>query len=175
MKQNKRQRMERRIGMAFSAVVLMLAVMVGCKGSAGGQEGGGGQGLSAKDVVGAWSTKELKVKIQSLRGGAKDTVWVIDAEQMAKGRKQRTPVTVINAAGDYREEIYTVSDSLVSAKKGFWHIYQDSLFMRLDMENATQSRYGAERKGTTLKLSTRVDFDGDGQKDDALWVTLRKE
>lgn len=132
------------------------------------------EGISSKTFVGPWVASEVDVEIatKNTTGGPDHLHYESKALAADQGRKPA--MTIYNADGSYREEIYTLSDSLVQSKMGFWHFYEDSLFMRLDVTGSPKIAFHAAKAGNGLKLSSRLDWDGDGAKDDEMIVSLKR-
>ncbi|MBP6721228.1 MAG: hypothetical protein KA239_02835 [Bacteroidia bacterium] len=97
-----------------------------------------------------------------------------ESKELAAQQGRKPAMTIYNADGSYREEIFSISDSLVQSKAGFWHFYQDSLFMRLDVTGSPKIAFQAAKQGNGLKLYSRIDWDGDGAKDDQMTVSLKR-
>lgn len=132
------------------------------------------QGLSTKSFVGPWvaSTVDVEIVSKDAVGGPQALHFESKALAAAQGRKPA--LTLFHADGSYREETYNLADSLLQAKAGFWHFYEDSLYMRLDAEGSPKVAFRAEMEGKGLKLISKLDWDGDGAEDDEMVVALKR-
>lgn len=131
-------------------------------------------GLDTKTFIGPWEASAVDVSITSKNGsGGPDHVHY-DSKQLAAGQGRRPALTIFNGDGSYREETFNLKDSLVQAKAGFWHYYEDSLYMRLDVEGSPKIAFRAELEGKGLLLRSQMDWDGDGARDDEMVVALKR-
>jgi hypothetical protein len=126
------------------------------------------------DLAGAWEAKALEVAIHTKDNGDQSEELRFDTEEQARLKGRRPQLTVIDPTGGYREETWTLNDSLLREQVGFWHLYQDSVYFRVEGEGARKLAYGVARIGSRLVLHTHVDYDGDGKKDDQMRIVLEK-
>jgi hypothetical protein len=130
--------------------------------------------LTARSFVGPWIAATVDVEIHTKNGtGGSDHIHY-DSQQLAAGQGRKPVQTIFNADGSYREDVYNLGDSLVQTKAGFWHLYEDSLFMRLDVQTSPKIAFRAKVEGKSLRLSSTMDWDGDGAKDDEMVVVLKR-
>jgi hypothetical protein len=130
--------------------------------------------LATNSFVGPWVASTVDVTILSKNGGTADDAIHYDSKALAADQGRKPALTIFNADGSYREEIFNLHDSLVQAKAGFWHYYADTLYMRLDVESSPKISFGAVLAGKGLRLMSKIDWDGDGAKDDAMAVELKR-
>ncbi len=130
--------------------------------------------LSTQSFVGPWVASTVEVEIVSKDKIGGDHHLHYESKELAAQQGRKPAMTIYNADGSYREEIFSISDSLVQSKAGFWHFYQDSLFMRLDVTGSPKIAFQAAKQGNGLKLYSRIDWDGDGAKDDQMTVSLKR-
>lgn len=151
-------------------MLLLSVLMVACKGRAGS-----GDGLSNSDMVGVWETLEVKVELKSYRNTSKDSSFTITPLNADPNVRTAPPTTYINADGSYRDESRDAAGNIVRESKGYWHLSGDTIIMRLASQNDGGIRFHVEQKGNKMKLKNKVDFDADGQQDDAMKIDLRKK
>jgi hypothetical protein len=130
--------------------------------------------ISTQSFIGPWVANSVEVDIVSKNktGGAEHLHY--ESKELAANQGRKPAITIYNGDGSYREEIYTLKDSLVQSKAGFWHYFEDSLFMRLDVSGSPKISFRAERSSNGLQLLSRIDWDGDEAKDDQMTVLLRR-
>jgi hypothetical protein len=133
------------------------------------------QAQAALDISGTWEARALEVTIHSKDNGPRDEELHFDTAEQSRLKGRKPQLTTIDPTGGYREETWTLHDSLLTAKSGSWHLHQDSVYFRLDADGSRKLAYGVSRAGQRLLLHTRVDYDGDGQKDDVMQIVLEKE
>jgi hypothetical protein len=141
----------------------------GCKPRATGT--GASAGLSAASLVGPWVASTVDVDV-SANGGGGDH-FHFDSKELASKQGRKPVLTIFNGDGGYREEIWSLKDSLVQSKAGLWHFYEDSLFMRPNTEGTARLAYKVALDGRGLKLVARVDWNGDGTRDEMV-VALKR-
>ena len=147
----------------------------GCKGGHAKGDKSEAPGLQAKDVIGSWGLVQYSVKLKSKGGEKIDSSYVVKVGDVLKESGKKPPRTSLFANGNYREEIVSLQDSLLQLKLGTWHIYEDSLYLRQNIEGAVPTAFGAERSGAKLLLKIKFDMDGDGEKDDLSELILKKK
>jgi hypothetical protein len=132
------------------------------------------EGLSSKTFVGPWlaNTVDISIETKDAIGGPDHIHY--DSKQLAAAQGRKPAITIYNGDGSYREEIFNLGDSLVQAKAGFWHFYEDSLFMRLAVDGSPKIAFQVAQEGKGLRLSNKIDWDGDGSKDDEMIVSLKR-
>ena len=129
----------------------------------------------ADEISGRWVAKALEVEIVGKNGGSENEKLEFDTEAKARAIGHKPQVTMIDPTGGYREETWTLGDSLISHQTGAWHVRGDSVYFRPDGEGVRKMAYGVLHEGSKLYLNTNVDYDGDGQRDDRLSIVLWKE
>ena len=132
------------------------------------------EGLDTKTFIGPWEASTVDVSIVSKNGSGGPDHIHYDSKQLAAGQGRRPALTIFNGDGSYREETFNLKDSLVQAKAGFWHYYEDSLYMRLNVEGSPKIAFRAEVDGKGLLLRSQMDWDGDGARDDEMLVALKR-
>jgi hypothetical protein len=130
--------------------------------------------LSSASFIGPWVASTVEVSILSKNGSGGDDAIHYDSKQLAADQGRQPTITIFNGDGGYREEVYNLHDSLVQSRSGFWHYYADSLYMRLDVEGSPKIAFRTELQGKGLRLLSKIDWDGDGTKDDAMAVALKR-
>ena len=130
--------------------------------------------ISTQTFIGPWvaSSVEVDIVTKNKTGGPEHLHY--ESKELAANQGRKPALTIYNSDGSYREEIYTIKDSLVQSKAGFWHYFEDSLFMRLDATGSPKISFQAEKAGNGLKLLSRIDWDGDEAKDDQMTVLLKR-
>lgn len=155
-------------------VLCGLLSLPGCKGAAEGDTSGGGP-LQTQDLVGRWTTAGVKVELKSVHGTRRDSSFVINPTGAVPGFECKPPLTILMPTGTYQDEVRTLSDSLLRKQEGTWHLFQDTVYFRIENNTGAEIKYHARRKGKSLFFSSRVDWDGDGRRDDAMRVELKQE
>ncbi len=130
--------------------------------------------LSTNSFVGPWLASTVDITIVSKNGSGSDDALHFDSKELAAGQGRKPTLTLFAGDGSYREENYNLHDSLISSKKGFWHFYSDTLYMRLEVDGSPKIAFKTELAGKGLKLLSKVDWDGDGARDDAMAVALKR-
>lgn len=132
------------------------------------------ESLGTKSFIGPWEAQQVDVSITSKNGSGGPDQIHFDSKELAAHQGRRPALTVFNGDGSYREETFNLQDSLVQSKAGFWHYYEDSLYMRLDVEGSPKIAFRAELHGKGLLLRSQMDWDGDGSRDDEMVVALKR-
>lgn len=132
------------------------------------------EGLSAATFVGPWVASTVDVTIRSKNQSGPDEDVHYESSKLAADQGRKPTLTLFAGDGSYREEVYNLHDSLVQSKAGFWHFYNDTLFMRLDVESSPKIAFKSELQGKGLRLLSAIDWDGDGAKDDQMAVALKR-
>jgi hypothetical protein len=132
------------------------------------------EGLTAKRFVGPWVAATVDVDIRTKNGIGGPEHLHFDSKDLAADQGRKPAMTIFNADGSYREETFNLKDSLLQARAGFWHLYEDSLYMRLNVEGSPKIAFKAQIEGKGLKLSSTIDWDGDEAKDDEMIVELKR-
>lgn len=131
------------------------------------------QAISAANFVGPWQPSRVFIDLgKTSPEGTRNMVF--DPETSAKSQGKKPVMTVFNADGSYREDTYTLADSLLATKSGFWHYQGDSLYMRLEGAGSKKNAFKATFAGPTLQLICKLDWNGDGLSDDRMQVELRR-
>jgi hypothetical protein len=153
--------------------LVTLSLFAACRGGKGRPAVALPEGVL--DIAGTWEARALEVQIRSKDNGSRDEEVEFDTAEQSRLRGRKPQLTTIDPTGGYREETWTLHDSLFSAQNGSWHQHQDSIYFRPEAEGARKLAYGVTRVGARLYLHTRVDYDGDGQRDDVLSIVLEKQ
>jgi hypothetical protein len=127
------------------------------------------------DISGTWEARALEVQIRSRDNGSQDEELRFNTAEQSRLKGRKPQLTAIDPTGGYREETWSLQDSLLSAQNGAWHQHRDSVYFRPETEGARKLAYGVTRIGNQLQLHVRVDYDGDGQRDDVLSIVLEKQ
>lgn len=151
-------------------VFFLSGLIWSCKGGATANLPDMPTGLQPRDVIGRWTAESMVVQ---MNGKSSQETEVKVAELAAKNGK-KPALTVLEPNGTYREVTLTLQDSVEKQVPGRWHIYGDSLYMRLDADGGASTAYHATRSGNSLLLRGKVDFDGDGARDDQWKIKLKK-
>jgi hypothetical protein len=159
-------------GPARWILILGMMVLAACKPRL--VTGSDSAALSTATFIGPWVASTIDVTILSKNGGGSDDAIHYDSKELAADQGRQPTLTIFNGDGSYREEVYNLHDSLVQSKAGFWHFYADSLYMRLDVDSSPKIAFGTELQGKGLRLLSKIDWDGDGSKDDAMAVALKR-
>lgn len=156
----------------LAAGVLVALAWAGCVGGKGKPVTAASVGT---DISGTWEARALEVTIRGKDNGPHDEALNFDTAEQSRLKGRKPQLTTIDPTGGYREETWTLHDSLLRAQNGSWHMHGDSVYFRLETDGARKLAYGVSRSGNRLVLHTRVDYDGDGQRDDELRMVLEKQ
>jgi hypothetical protein len=158
---------------SFSKILLptVFLAFMACKGRQ--PTNSGADGLSSSSFLGSWQATRVYIDLGKVGPeGTKNLVF--DPEATAKEQNKKPLLTVFNADGSYREDTYSLSDSLLTSKSGYWHYQDDSLYMRLEGAGSHKNAFKVTAAGRTLQLVSKLDWNGDGLKDDRMQVELRR-
>lgn len=128
-------------------------------------------GLTAASFIGPWVAQYVDI---GLNGERKSPEIHFDSKDIASTQGRKPAMTIFVADGSYREEIYSSTDSLIQSKSGFWHLFEDSLYMRLEGNNTKKIAFHASLAGKGLLLISKIDWDADGEADDLMQVRLKR-
>lgn len=153
--------------------IVSAGLLAGCVGSKSASPSA--EGLSNEDVIGTWETETVEVDLHSRPIGKADSSFVIFPGPSAQGSSGQQPVTYINADGRYRDEVKGPDGRVLKSNSGFWHLGRDTLYLRMESQGDNETRFGVRKRGKKLLLDNRVDWDGDGKKDDEMHIQLRRQ
>ncbi len=156
--------------LAFFTAIILFTVIQSCKSRPGGSASDAGIGVA--NFVGPWIASSVDVAIDGKRD--KSSLIHFDAKETAGSQNKKPAMTIFVADGSYREEVYNLEDSLLQSKAGFWHLFEDSLYMRVDGAGNQKLAFKATVEGRGLLLVSHIDWDVDGAKDDEMSVKLRR-
>lgn len=154
----------------LASVILLSIGLIGCKTRPTGTAAQAG--LSVASFVGPW----IATSVEIATDGKCDKTSLIqfDSKEVAGSQGRKPAMTIFAADGSYREETYTISDSLVQSKAGFWHLFEDSLYMRVEGAGNQKIAFKATVEGKGLMLLSQIDWDADGERDDQMTVKLKR-
>jgi|GEM_PF-6941431 len=151
-------------------IALILCVAMGCKPRAQASSNASDK-LSSESFVGSWGTQSVVIVLRNKDGKGQNEVPLFPVEGTTKGVQ---PVTHIQGDGIYREEVLDEKGELSVSRKGTWHYYQDSLFVRMETPKNSGMNFGVRQKGKKLTLTNLVDWNADGKKEEEMRIVLER-
>lgn len=124
-------------------------------------------------LIGEWRNVSLHVTHPTHKGSDSTHIIIVEKGKWVE-KMQMAPIrTHYKKDGTYFSEYRTVADSLFFLSEGTWDVENDSLMMTIGPKK-TRVMYKVELDGKEAKITSRLDFDADGQADD-LYVGVQKK
>lgn len=155
------------------AILLPALSLWGCQGepSAGQEEVSAKQPPLKEALPGTWESVSIRVDVNTAENTDSSYVFEVKEEEWAQRLGSRPIRFYFQPDNKYRQEFTALSGEVVSATRGMWNTFGDTLM--LIEPNATYQYQVATGKGLA-EFRTMMDWDGDGQEDDSYLGVHRK-
>lgn len=117
----------------------------------------------AKKLIGTWEAISFNVVMSSYLGGEKDSLFEITENYWTEKFQVKPVQTKYRPDSTYIQEYKTLEDTLISANRGRWYLFGDTLMM---IEPNASYNYTIELDKGMATFRSLLDWDGDGQEDD---------
>jgi len=115
-------------------------------------------------VVGSWKNKSIDVDLHTYNNSDTSFHVAVNEDNWKIKMNINPIITEINEDGTFLTNYRDTLNHVFHQNKGTWYIDGDSLFL-ID-EKGIKYPYKVRINGDILKMSTNVDYDEDGVKDD---------
>jgi hypothetical protein len=153
-------------------LLILLFIFSACNDSAQDQQNAAATSQLNQQLPGTWEAVSVQVQLNSVNNIAdSNEIFTIKEEEWI-GRLGVKPVkTFYQADNKYRQEFTGLNDSIMSLNRGMWNVFGDTLMM---IEPTTTYQYTVMIKSGLAEFRAMVDWDGDGEEDDAYLGVHRK-
>ncbi|RMG85040.1 MAG: hypothetical protein D6714_06760 [Bacteroidetes bacterium] len=117
-----------------------------------------------KTIVGNWETVSFKVDVRTANNTDSSYSFYVGRNEWEQKLNMHPFQTFFRENNTYSMQIMSAADSLVDTRRGLWSVFGDTL-MLIEADGSYQYRVRAKNK--YLQFESLLDWDGDGQEDDA--------
>lgn len=123
------------------------------------------------NLPGTWESVSLRVDINSADGTDTSFVFEVREEEWMQRLGVKPVRTYYKPDNKYEQVFTSLSDTTLSRSRGIWNVFGDTLMM---VEPNATYHYQATLEKGLIQLKARLDWDGDGEKDDDYLGVHRK-
>lgn len=151
----------------ISIVLVLIATLAGCNSNDARIK------EYPKKVVGRWILQKQTSVVNALEEGAeKDTIVVLEDRQYRELSLKPAEIEY-GPEGAYLLVFKDYADQIKLRKPGLWMFNHDTL-VYMQMDSTVENKYAAVLTDTTMTLKGFIDYDDDGNTDDAYEGFYRK-
>jgi len=125
-------------------------------------------------MVGKWDSKILKVNKPTVGGSDQTEIIDVNPDNYEAIVGLKTATIYFFKDSTYREEYILPDNQIAFTQEGIWRIDGDSLITLITSPSVNEFKYHLRIEGDTAFFTARMDYDGDGEKDDDFYgVSVR--
>lgn len=126
-------------------------------------------------LIGQWRNLTISINMITVNNTDKNELWECNESNWEQCVKIKPIRTYFKKDNTFYSEYYTLKDSLFNKQSGKWNLKDSILTFFYETPKKDTMQFILSIKGEVATFKGKIDWDGDGKKDDEYYGTQKRQ